>query len=42
MKCSSLAPTPCACTRLAKTYLWTLGLDLTQCPLGGHDAWTRA
>ncbi len=38
-KCSSWTLTPCACTKLAKTCLWTLGLDPKLCPLGGHDAW---
>jgi hypothetical protein len=37
-RCSSWASTPCTSTRLSKTCLWTLGLDPTQCPLGGHDA----
>jgi hypothetical protein len=31
--------TPFSSTRLAKTYLWTLGLDSKLCPLEDHDAW---
>jgi hypothetical protein len=38
-KCSSWASTPFSSTRLAKTYLWTLGFDLRLCPLEAHDAW---
>ncbi len=38
-KCSSWVSTPYASTRLVKTCLWTLGLDLKLCLLGGHDAW---
>jgi len=41
MRCLSWAPTPCASTRLSKSCLWTLGLSSTECPLGGHDAWTH-
>jgi hypothetical protein len=37
-KCSFWVPTPYASTRLAKTCLWTLGLDPNLCPLGGHGA----
>ncbi len=38
-KCSSWASTPFVSIELAKSCLWTLGLDPKLCPLGGHDAW---
>ncbi len=38
-KCLFWVLTPFSSTRLAKTYLWTLGLDSKLCPLEDHDAW---
>ncbi len=38
-KCSSWVPTPYASKRLAKIWLWTLGLNRKLCPLRGHGAW---